>query len=225
MSKNIKITKREMKEDKFTTFMLQAKDYFLERWVYFAGGLVLVLAVIVGMNLIKSNLANREAEATEILSRARSELQGKNYQLAIVDYKSIVDDYSSTDHAQKALFELGNAYFAAKNFEPARTTYQEYLDKYQDDKYFTISAMAGIAACLAGGGDPAGAADKYREAAEAFPDFDLAGEYYLKAMQFYIKSGNLGSAKVMYATIIKDFEGTRFYTESQRIAGEHNIAL
>ena len=225
MRKKVKITKQEMKEDKFTTFILLAKDYIMERWVYFAGGLVLVFAVIIGITFMQSSLTEREAEAVEILGRARAQMAQKSYQLAIVDFKLVVDDFGSTDHAEKAQFDLGNAHFASNNFEMAREAFQDYLDKYKGDKYFSTSAMAGIAACMAATGDVAGAADKYREAADMYPNFEPAGEYYLQAMQLYIKSGNLASAKVIYATILKEFEGTRFYTESQRIAGENRIAL
>lgn len=214
-----------MKEDKFTTFMLLAKDYVMERWVYFVGGLVLVFALVIAVTMMKSSMAKSETEAIEIFNRAQAQLQSKSYQIAIIDFQTIIDDFGSSDLAEKAQFNLGNAYFAAKSFDLAREAFETYLaDNNNDDRYFTTSALAGVAACMAGSGDIAGAADKYREAGERFTEFEPAGEFYLKAMQFYLESDNEGSAKVMYAVILKEFEGTRFYTESQRIAGEYNIA-
>lgn len=225
MSKTIKITKREIKEDKFTTFMLQAKDYVVERWVYFVGGLVVIFAAVLIVSFLRSGAAKNEQQAAEVYNRAMSELYGKNYQLAIVDFKTVVDQYGSTSQGEMALFNLGNAYLESKNFTDARAAFERYLGKYSDDKYFTASAMAGVAASMAGSGDVAGAAGKYREAAEKFPDFKLAGEYYYQAVYYYIQSGNLESAKVVLAKLNKEFPGSRADREALLLATEHNIAL
>lgn len=225
MSKTIKITKREIKEDKFTTFMLQAKDYVMERWVYFVGGLVVVFAAVLIASFLKSGATKNEQVAVETYNRAMSELYSKNYQLAVVDFKTVVDQYGSTSQGEMALFNLGNAYLQSKNFPDARATFERYLAKYDDDKFFTASAIAGIAACLVGTGDVAGAADKYREAAEKFTDFQLAGEYYYQALYYYVQSGNIESAKVVLTKLNKEFPGTRADRDGLRLASEHNIVL
>lgn len=225
MSKTIKISKREIKEDKFTTFVLQAKDYVMEQWVYFAGGAAVLVAVILIISFLKSSATKNEQQAVEVYNRAMSELFGKNYQLAIVDFKTVVDQYGSTSQGEMALFNLANAYLESKNFPDAKSSFERYLSKYADDKYFTTSAVAGVAACLAGTGDVAGAAEKYREAAEKYPEFELAGEYYYQAMYYYVKSGNLESAKVVMTKINKEFPGSRYAREGLRLASEHNIVL
>jgi TolA-binding protein len=153
------------------------------------------------------------------------EMRSGNYQLAIVDLKTVIDEYGSSSQAEQASFNLANAYFGVKNYPEAKTAFEDYLSKYGSDIYFETSAMAGIAASMAGNGDIKDAADKYREIAEKYPDFKLAGEFYLKAMLHYIKSDNLESAKVMYAKISKDFENTRYYQEGTRLAGEYKIKL
>jgi outer membrane protein assembly factor BamD (BamD/ComL family) len=220
-----KITKREIKEDKFTTFTLQAKDYVMERWVYFVGGLVVVFAAVLIVSFLRSGTAKNEQQAAEVYNRAMSELYSKNYQLAVVDFKTVVDQYGSTTQGEMALFNLANAYLESKNFPDAQTTFERYLAKYDDDKYFTASAIAGIAACLAGKGDTAGAAEKYREAAEKYADFQLAGEYYYQALYYYVQSGNLESAKVVLTKLNKEFPGSRADREGLRLATEHNIVL
>ncbi len=225
MSKTIKISKREIKEDKFTTFILQAKDYVTERWVYFVGGVAVIFAAVMIISFLKSGSAKNEQQAAEVYGRAMSELFSKNYQLAIVDFKTVVDQYGSTTQGEMALFNLANAYLQAKNFPDARAAFERYLSKYSDDKYFTASAVGGVAACMAGAGDAAGAAEKYREAAEKYTDFQLAGEYYYQAMYYYVKSGNLESAKVVLAKINKEFPTSRFAREGLRLASEHNIIL
>lgn len=225
MRQQIKISKREMKEDKFTTFVLRGKDYFFDHWQYFAGGIAAVIIVVVATILIQSRQAVRNEEALSVFNRAMTEYRSGSNQLAIVDFKTIVDEFGSSDLAAMAAFNLGNAYFAAQNFADAKTAFEHYLDAYTDNEYFITSAMAGIAASMASLGDAQGAADKYREAAEKYPEFKLAGKYYLKAMQFYIKAGQLESAKVMFAKITNEFEDTAYYTEGARLAAEYHILL
>lgn len=225
MRQNIRISKREMKEDKFTTFMLVAKDYILENWKYIAGGVAAVVIIIVGIMFIQSNQSQKELEADEIHNRAMTQFRNGSHQLAIVDFKTIIDEYGSTSRGKEAAFNLGNAYFAARNFTEAKTAFENYLDQYSDDVYFVTSAMAGIASSLAGTGDYKGAADKYREIAENYPDFRLAGEFYLKAMKNYIKAEQMESAKVIFAKLFNEFEDTPFYLDGARLAAEYKIKL
>jgi len=225
MKKNVRITKREIKEDKFTTYMLLAKDYITERWLYLVAGIAVIVLILAGISLLKSQKGRHEIEAAGVFNRALNEVRSTNYQLAIVDFKKIIDDYGSSGQADMAAFNLANAYLSNKNYSEAKAAFESYLKRNAGDKYFITSAIAGIGACLTGSGDLAGAADKYREAAEKYPDFKMAGEYYLKAMQTYAKAGNFDQAHKMYSKIAKDFEGTSYYSDGQRLAGEYNIQL
>jgi TolA-binding protein len=214
-----------MKEDKFTTFMLVAKDYILENWMYIAGGVGAIIIIIVGVVFIQSNQSQKELEADEILNRAMTQFRNGSHQLAIIDFKTIIDEYGSTSRGKEAAFNLGNAYFANRNFVEAKTAFENYLAQYSDNVYFITSAMAGIAASLAGTGDYQGAADKYRETAEKYPDFRLAGDFYLKAMQHYIKAEQMESARVIFAKLSKEFEDTPYYLDGARLAAEYKIKL
>jgi outer membrane protein assembly factor BamD (BamD/ComL family) len=225
MRQNIKISKREMKEDKFTTFMLQSKEYIIDNWVYFAGGLAAVIIIIAGLSLMKSSQAKGDLQASEVYNRAMTEFRSGNHQLAIVDFKTVVDEYGSSVHARDAAFNLGNAYFSAGNYAEAKTAFENYMDQYSDNEYFTTSAIAGIAASLAGVGENKNAADKYREAAEKFPDFKLAGQYYVRALEYYLKAEEMESARVIYAILAKDYEGTQYYLDGALMASEHKIKL
>jgi outer membrane protein assembly factor BamD (BamD/ComL family) len=225
MRHNVKITKREIKEDKFTTFVFQAKDYVTERWAYFVGAAAVIVIIIVGISFIRSQNASRTSEAADIYNRALGEYRAANYQLAVVDFKTIMDDYGSTSFGPQATFNLGNAYFAAKNYTEAQSAFENYLEKYKDDKYFVTSAMAGIAASLAGAGDFKQAADKYREAAEKYPDFKLAGEYYLHALENYVKADEMESAKVILAKLTNDYRDTQYFMMGARLAAEHGLRL
>jgi outer membrane protein assembly factor BamD (BamD/ComL family) len=226
MAQNIKITKRDLKEDKFTNNMLLAKDYIMTNWVLFAGGAAVIILVILGITFLQQEQSQKEIGAAEIYNRAVSQLMGKSYQLAIVDYRLIIDEYGSSAVAEQAAFELGNAQFYANQFNEAKAAFEYYLSEYEgNNKYFTTSAMAGIAASLAGTGDMAGAADMYRAAAEKYPDFDMSGQYYYDAMKHYALAQNLESARVIFAKLTNDYKSSRFYRDALRLAGEYGIEL
>ena len=226
MRQNVKITKRDLRQDKFTTNMLLAKDYIYSNWIYFAAGAAVIILIIAGMTFLQQDSKRKDREAIDIYNRAQSQYLNRSFQLAIVDYQLILEDYGSTSVAPQAAFELANAYFGDRNFAEAQAAFERYLDEYEGrDKYMTTSAMAGIAECKAGQGDQAAAADMYRAAAEKYPDFGLTPAYYYQAMNYYIKSGNLESARVIYAKLAKDFSDSQSYRTAGRLAAEHGIVL
>jgi TolA-binding protein len=225
MRHNVKITKREIKEDKFTTFVFRAKDYVYNRWAYFVGAAAVIVILIGGFMMIQSQGASREKEAADIYNRALGEYRSANYQLAIVDFKTVIDDYGSTSYGRMAAFNLGNAYFSAKNYTEAKTAFENYLKNYKDDKYFVTSAMSGVAASLAGMGQYQEAADQYRATAEKYPDFNLAGEYYVDALDNYIRAEQMESAKVILAKLTNEYKNTQYYIQGTRMAAEHGLRL
>jgi len=225
MAKNIKINKREMKEDKFTTFMLQSKDMVTQHWMYFVGALVLIFAIVLAVGYFKDSQAKAEVAAGELYSKATSSYLQGNFNGAVVDYQAVVENYGSSSYGKQALFELANSYYGAKRYDQAKATYEQYVAKYKDDKFFNASAIAGIAASLVGLGDFAAAADKYRDAADAYPEFELAGDYLVKSLYFYLKADNTESAKVVLARIKNDYKGSTTDHEAQLIASEHNLVI
>lgn len=226
MSPKTRITKKDLKQDKFMMTMLQAKDHIVEKWVYYVGGLAVLFLLVFGITYIKQESQTKNVQASELFNRGMSEYMSKNYELAASTFISVVEDFGSSVSAEKAQFNLGNAYFASNEFDKAIEAFQTYLKKYGGkDKYFTTSAIAGVAASLAGKGETQQSADKYREAAERFEDFKLAGMYYVKAMEQYIAAGNMESAKVVFAKLEKEYSDTAYYEDALLVAGENRITL
>jgi outer membrane protein assembly factor BamD (BamD/ComL family) len=226
MKQNIKITKQDLKEDKFAVAMLKAKDQIVANWMFYAGGLAFLFVLVFGITFLKQEGVKKNTEATSLYNKGLSLYLNQQHEQAIVEFMSVIDDFGSAEIAEQAQFNLGNAYFGKKDFDMAISAFETYVKKYGgDDKYFTTSAIAGIAMSLESKGDPLAAAAKYQEAAERYPDFKLAGEYYLKAMKAYIAGGNLESAKEVYATMAKDLDKTSYYDDAMMVAGENGLSL
>ena len=48
--KDTKLTKEELEEDRFVEWLMEAADYVQQKWQVFAGGLVVLVLVIYGIN-------------------------------------------------------------------------------------------------------------------------------------------------------------------------------
>ena len=103
-----KITKKELKEDKFVKFTLQAKTYLDEnsKQVFYmvSGILVVVLLVIV---FVYAHNANVE-EARAQLGIAQVEYSNLNYDKVITRLESLIESYSGTNEADQGMFLLAN---------------------------------------------------------------------------------------------------------------------
>jgi TolA-binding protein len=170
MGTKIKITKQQIKEDKFTTFMFKTREWIEENWQVLSIVAAVVIIVIIGSVYYVNMQSKNRIDAADRMSKAVSELRQRNYQVAIVELNSIIDDYGGKIAGQ-AVFNLGNAYYESQNYDEAIRNYQLYIDKYKGDPIITSSAMAGIAACY-----------------ENQQEFEKAGEQFLKAAQYNYQS-------------------------------------
>jgi TolA-binding protein len=195
MGTKVKITKRDIKEDKFTTSMLLAKDWLSERWQIVAIAAVVVIVVIVAI-VYFSNLQKERAQlGSEQLSQAVLKMRQMNYQEAIIDFARIADEFGG-GVASRAQFYLANAHYDSRNYEEAITNYQKYLDKYgNDDPLTSSSAIAGVAACMENQQQYLAAGDKYLEAIAFYPKTATAADYYLGSVRCYVLAGDSARAE------------------------------
>jgi TolA-binding protein len=217
MRAKVKITKRQMKEDKFTTFMLRARDEFLERWQIIAISAAIVIVAIVAIVYFFNLQKTRQIEADNRLTKAIAELRRSNYQVAILELGSIADDYSGRV-AGMALFNLANAHYESKNYDEAIANYQKFIDKYDFDRLMTISAIGGIAACLENKQEFLAAGDKYYEAVQFDPDSPLVPDYYIGAIRSFVAAGDRDKVQRLLSELKEKFPDTDYSRAAIRLA-------
>ncbi|UCD94716.1 MAG: tetratricopeptide repeat protein [Candidatus Zixiibacteriota bacterium] len=217
MGTKIKITKRQMKEDKFTTFMLRARDEFLGRWQVIAISAAIVIVAIVATVYFLNLQQSRQLEADNRLTKALAELRRANYQVAILELGSIADDYGGRA-AGTALFNLANAHYESKNYDEAITNYQKFIDNYDLGKLMTVSAIGGIAACLENKQEFLAAGDKYHEAVQFDPDSPLAPDFYLGAIRSLVAAGDKDKAEQLLSELKDKFPDSEQARTATRLA-------
>ncbi len=135
MHGKVKLTKREIKEDKFATFMLTAKDQFTENWQYVAiGGAVLVL-LVAAVSTTSHPSPRRNVEAAQKLATAQMDFRSGNTQVAIMSLNQIVDEVRRERPPEQALFLLGKVNFESKNYPEAIRYFEQFISKYGSDNF------------------------------------------------------------------------------------------
>ncbi len=221
MRQNIKITKQQMKEDKFTTTMLISRDWLMKNWQPVALTAAAVIVVIVGIVLYSDSQKSGEAAGETRLSNAISILRQNNFQGAIVELNDIIDNYGG-DVAASATFLLGNAYYGARNYDDAMASYQKYYDKHHRDKLTSASALGGIAACHENKQEFEKAAEQYMTAFEYYPESANAPDYLLGAVRNYVNLGNKEKANEILKTLESDFAGSEQHRAAVMLSAKLN---
>jgi TolA-binding protein len=219
MHGKVKLTKREIKEDKFATFMLTAKDQLTENWQYVAIGAAILVLVVAAVIFYMSSQSTAKVEAAQKLATAQMDYRSGNTQVAIMSLNQIVEDFSGAT-AEQALFLLGKVSYESKNYPEAIRYYEQYISKYGSNEFQKAAALGGIAASHENQGEFAEAAAKYLEASAAFTGGPSDGEYLFGAMRCYLQVGDRDKAKTALTDLKSRFAGTSLESRASRYYAE-----
>jgi len=225
MQSKIKLTKRQVKEDRFTTFMLTSKDKLQgeleDNWQYYVIGLAVVVVLIWALAWQMDRQSAKDFEAAEALSRAQFNYQsGGDKQVAILEFSQILEEYGSTDAAGLATFVLGNLNLETRNYSEAISYYQTYLSDFGGNDLDHAAAYAGIAAAQEDQGMYAEAAASFVQAAGASPNGPLVPDYELGAMRNYLANGDAAQAEARLAILEEKHGGTDWVNRGKRLLAE-----
>ncbi|MEW5995595.1 MAG: tetratricopeptide repeat protein [Candidatus Zixiibacteriota bacterium] len=215
-----KLKRRQIKEDRFAVFMLNARQQFLDYWQYVVIGIVAVVLVIVGVVYYFNSLEAKKVEAAQRFARALQDYGRGNTQVAIMGLNQLLEDDQGSDIAEQATFLLGNINLEARNYPEAIRYCEMYLANYADNRFHRASALAGIATCLENQGQYADAAARFEAAYQEYPEGPLNGDYRLSAMRNCLAVGDTERAQTHLEFIEENFKGTSLAMRAARIFSE-----
>lgn len=224
MQNKVKLTKRQIKEDKFATFMLESKDRFMENWQFYVIGAIVVILLVVAVGYFLQTRTSSKSEAGVKLANALVEYRQGNNQVAILGLTSVIDDFAGDPAAEQALFLLGKVNLDSRNYPEAIRYFEQYAAKYADNKLYHAAALAGIATAQENQGNYSEAAAKYLAANDDNPDGPLAGDYCLSALRCYLAMGDTGKAKERFDDISARFSGTPVVARALELYSEKGSA-
>ena len=220
MQNRVKLTKRQIKEDKFTTFMLNAKSQFMESWQFYIIGVVAVIVIGAGAFYYADYKETRSQDAAARFAQAMASYRNQQNQIAIVALNEIVEDYGGEDVAEQATFLLGKLNYEVRNYPEAMRFFEMYLSKYQSNKLDRAASLAGLAVCNENQSELETAMEKYLAAYNEYPDGPLAGDYELSVLRLALKTGDMASARERLESIQGNYQGSELAKAAVRIFHE-----
>ncbi|RMF65549.1 MAG: tetratricopeptide repeat protein [Calditrichaeota bacterium] len=214
-----RLTKRQIKQDKFVTYYFKAQDYIVRNTRTILSGAAAIVVLLVAIFIYSSKQAEKEKEAVVQLTKARIEYFAGKYDAAIPLLNNVVESYGGTRSAKEGLFYLANAYFFTQKYDEARQAFEKFLDE-SDDDILNASAMAGIAACLEETGKYLEAAKAYEQAARKYSEGFQAPQNLLNAARCYVHVGEKESARQLLNEIVEDYADSNAKTDAEVLLAE-----
>jgi TolA-binding protein len=200
-----RITKRQIKEDKFVTFYFKAVDFLKENMNKVTIGLVAVLAIIVLIMLFRQSKKSAELNASVQLAKANSEIAHGQYQQSIDILLNMVNNYSGTSSASRGVYMLAHTYYQSGEYENAITYFKKYLDDYGKDPILTSAAYSGLGACFEQQDKLSEAAQSYEKGATKFAENFNAPQQLMDAARCYALENRIADAKTCYEKVIEKY--------------------
>ena len=197
-----RLTKREVKEDRFVTFASTATDFLQQNWKQMALGIAAVLVVIlVGAGWVKHR-QTRENTALEQLAEATIAEQEGKVDRAEEGYAQVVSKFGRTQAGIPACTSLGALQFSSGKFDEAIATYRKALDRAGSDPLGAFAAYSGVGACLEEQGKYGEAAIQHRSYAQKYPRSPFAPEALSDAARCFVQGGLSDEAKAAWERIV-----------------------
>lgn len=210
-----KITKRELKQDKFVIFTLKAKDYIEEnaRKLLRIGIGILIFIILVFFYIRSKHNAN--IQANSLLGEAQLALQLGDSDRALKTLKQLVEDYDGVTAAGQGCFLLAKLYWEQDDTTNAKIYFKKYIDDYGDDDLLFSAALAGYADCLLKEGNIKKAAEHYEKAARVNRELPLTPSYLFSAASAYLEIQDYQKARKLAEDIIQNFENSEYKTQAE----------
>jgi len=192
--KTKRISKQELKEDKFVKTTLQVKSYMEENYrqvITVVGTFFAILVLFILYNYVQQET---RAEANAIFGMAQIEFTNGEYAKASLKLTKLINEYDGTVEAEQGLFLLANINFQQKRYDEAEKYFDQFIDSYSGSDILIGSAYAGLAACKETHNKYEEAADLYVSAADMAPDFTESDNYIYLAGICYKKAGKIENA-------------------------------
>lgn len=227
LTKQKKLSKKEIKEDKLVEFYYKSQSFFEENKnrVYIYGGVL--IAIVAAIYFYSTFRSSQNEKAGEYLAKSISVYDMGAYLEAIEGkqgtnewgLKKIVSEYGSTENGEIAKIYLANSYANLGKIDEAFKYYEDYSGKIES---FKAAALAGQAGYYASKNQFVKAAEYYLNASKVSKENVLNPEYiYLAAVNFF-DGGEKEQAKNLFQQIKDDYKTSTVYSQVDRYLNQLN---
>lgn len=215
-----RLTKQELKEDAFVTWVYDTTERVQRNWVPVAGAIGVVVVLALGAWMWSQANAKKEADARTTLAEASTAYWSGNYARTVQLADQVIADAGGTRAAIDALRMKADALFWQGSFDSAATLYQDVLNKNKTDSPIRAAVQQSLAFALESKKDFAGAAKMYEEIAARAPDRSNAADFWMAAGRAYRGAGQGDKAKAMFDKVAREYKETSFARDAEVALGE-----
>jgi hypothetical protein len=203
-----RLSKRQLKDDKFVDIVLLYGEKLREHQRLILGGLLALLVLVLALGWGRRALESGSTEAQQAYSAALKELEGamrvddpKAYLVAQQSFEAVRASYGRKDVGRWATYAIGYCKAQAADFQGAEAEFRAYLEA-QPKGEFALAARLGIASCNGRLGRVKPQADMLVEAA-GNEDVDVAqaDAWRYQAAQIYMDAGYFDLARQQFEQI------------------------
>jgi predicted negative regulator of RcsB-dependent stress response len=210
-----KLSKRELKEDKFVTFTLKAKDFVEENSKLLVRAAIGSLIAVILLTLYINSKKSANVEANSLLGEAQLAIQLNDDSRAEEVLTRLVENFDGVNAAGQGCFLLAKKYWEKDDFVNAKKYFKKYMDDYASDDLLFSGALAGYADCLFNENAKSEAAVYYERAARVDRDLPSTPSYLFSAALAYLESDNLEKARELAEDIVNNFEDSNFKEKAE----------
>ncbi len=231
MAQRDRLTKEEIKQDKFIEAVLQSYAFLKDNLRTIIIGIVVVIAAVGGYAAYHQNQESRRAEAAIALNKATEAYQTAEENLldsaklaegeealktVQPQLQAVFQQHPNTDFADKARYQYAKTLYYQGDYAGARTQFQAIIDSHQpENQIYSLYAQKAIGNCYEQEGDYEKAIAAYQT--RQFPAtpyvspeirrFVLANAKFSQAL-CYEKQGDPDTARATYKEILDEFRST-----------------
>ncbi len=219
-----RLTKHDLKEDRFVTAALEAWDYMVlhkSSVLFVVLGIVAVVSVAV---LYQQSARGRATRANEILLLAMSDYDAGNFEAAANGISQFLDRTPRHPKRGVAGLALGNALLALGRAGDAKKPFEDVLKGASKGSEEWVAATVGLGFVAESEGNLDAAFAAFDEAAGAAKSKELAVEASAHAIRAKIQMRDLDGAVSLLEKAKKDYEGTRGFRRLSQLEGELVVA-
>lgn len=227
LTKQKKLSRKEIKEDKLVEMYYKSQSFFEENknkvFTYLGVVGLVVVAVILFMNYKSGQNEDAALHLAKVMEMYDmgdylGAVEGKK-ESKILGLKEIVSQYGSTENGETAKIYLANSYSNLGKPDDAVKFFEDYGGEID---IYVAASLAGQASYYASKNEYEKAADLYMKASKVTKSDSRNADFVFQAAVNYFEAGDTEQAKNLFQTIKDDYKTSMVYSQVDRYLTQLN---
>ncbi|OYD16248.1 hypothetical protein CH333_03850 [candidate division WOR-3 bacterium JGI_Cruoil_03_44_89] len=214
MAKRRKITKKDLKQDRFLETGLKAFRFTKQHRNIAIGTAIGVIFILIAIPLYQDYRRSGNEEADNQMMQAELAYLKGDFQNAYMQFETIHSNYRKTTAGAKAVYFMAHLLELQGKPDEAIKYFEEFLTM-PEDNILTPAALLGLGACKTQLGKLDEAIKSFEETITRFPDSYFAQEAYQRTAELKEAMGDVDGAMEVYKKICNKYPRTDFAKQAE----------